>query len=46
MDEVTMLCKDKLKHRLSSGQTIKSITEDDLFNDIAPDARSMIFHNI
>jgi len=43
MDEVTMLCKDKLKDRLSSGQTIKSITEDDLFNDIAPDARSMNF---
>lgn len=42
MDEVTMLCKEKLKNRLSKGQTLKSVTEDDLFNDIAPDARSMI----
>jgi len=45
MDEVTMLCKEKLKDRLSKGQTVQSITEDDLFNDVAPDARSMIFHN-
>jgi len=41
MDEVTMLCKEKLKDRLSKGQTVQSITEDDLFNDIAPDARSI-----
>ncbi|XP_060870576.1 enhancer of yellow 2 transcription factor isoform X2 [Metopolophium dirhodum] len=39
MDEVTMLCKEKLKDRLSKGQTVQSITEDDLFNDVAPDAR-------
>jgi len=45
MDEVTMLCKEKLKDRLSKGQTVQSITEDDLFNDVAPDARSMIFNN-
>jgi len=45
MDEVTMLCKKKLKDRLSKGQTVQSITEDDLFNDVAPDARSMIFNN-
>jgi len=43
MDEVTMLCKEKLKDRLSKRQTVQSITEKDLFNDIAPDARSMIF---
>lgn len=43
MDEVTLLCKEKLKNRLSKGQSVKSITEDDLFNDIAPDARSMLF---
>jgi len=43
MDEITMLCKEKLNDRLSRGQTIKSISEDDLFNDIAPDARSMTF---
>lgn len=42
MDEVTMLCKEKLKDRLSKGQTIKSITEEDLFNDVAPDARRML----
>lgn len=41
IDEVTMLCKEKLKDRLSKGQEVKSITENDLFNDIAPDARSM-----
>jgi len=44
MDEVTMLCKEKLKDRLSKGQTVQSITEDDLFNDVAPDARSMILN--
>lgn len=38
-----MLCKEKLKTRLSKGQSVKSITEDDLFNDIAPDARSMLY---
>lgn len=43
MDEVTMLCQEKLKERLSKGQTVKLITEDDLFNDIAPDARSMFY---
>lgn len=36
-----MLCKVKLKDRLSKGQTVKSITEQDLFNDVALDARSM-----
>lgn len=47
IDEVTMLCKEKLKDRLSKGQTVKSITEEDLFNDVAPDARSMgIYFNI
>lgn len=45
MDEVTILCKEKLKDRLSKGQAIKSISENDLFNDIAPDARSMLFQN-
>lgn len=40
-----MLCKEKLRDRLSKGQTAKSITENDLFNDVAPDARSMIFNN-
>ncbi|KAL4111848.1 hypothetical protein QTP88_015727 [Uroleucon formosanum] len=42
MDEVTMLCKEKLKDRLSKGHTVQSITEDDLFNDVAPDARRML----
>lgn len=42
IDEVTMLCKEKLKERLSKGQAVKSISENDLFNDIAPDARSML----
>ncbi|XP_026806021.1 enhancer of yellow 2 transcription factor isoform X2 [Rhopalosiphum maidis] len=42
MDEVTMLCKEKLKNRLSKGQAVKSITEEDLFNDVAPDARRML----
>lgn len=41
MDEVKILCKEKLKDRLSKGQTLKNISEDDLFNDIAPDARSI-----
>lgn len=40
-----MLCKEKLRDRLSNGQTMKSISEDDLFNDIAPDARSMLNQN-
>ncbi|XP_050434724.1 enhancer of yellow 2 transcription factor [Adelges cooleyi] len=39
LDEVTILCKEKLKERLSKGQSVRSITENDLFNDIAPDAR-------
>lgn len=38
-----MLCKEKLKNHLSNGHKLKSITEDDLFNDIAPDARSKFF---
>ncbi|XP_050544704.1 enhancer of yellow 2 transcription factor [Daktulosphaira vitifoliae] len=42
MDEVTMLCKEKLNDRLLKGQTVKSITENDLFNDIAPDARKIL----
>ncbi|CAH1722154.1 unnamed protein product [Aphis gossypii] len=46
MDEVTMLCKEKLKERLSKGQTVKSITEEDLFNDVAPDARSITIYVI
>lgn len=41
MDEITMLCKEKLKERISKGQEAKCITENDLFNDIALDARSM-----
>lgn len=40
-----MLCKEKLSERLSKGQTANSITENDLLNDIAPAARSMIFKN-
>lgn len=43
LDEVTILCKEKLKERLSKGQSVRSITENDLFNDIAPDARSKLY---
>lgn len=45
MDQVTKLCKEKLKSRLSKGQTLDSVTNDDLFNDIAPECRSTYFNN-
>lgn len=45
MDQVTKLCKEKLKNRITKGQKLESVTEDELFNDIAPDSRSKYFNN-
>ncbi|VVC25332.1 Hypothetical protein CINCED_3A012910 [Cinara cedri] len=42
VDEITLLCKEKLYNRLSDGQTLDSISENDLFNDLAPDARKKV----
>lgn len=45
MDEIILICREKLMDRLTDGQTIDSINEFDLFNDMAPDARSMFLTN-